>query len=451
LPLLSSAQDLEPESSGLRKTPIWLQHYGSGGFLSTSLVYDGISSLYIGGTFKEYIKLPDSLLRIDPRRYRVNFANQPFVQKHDLRGNLQWTIFADGDARLHDMAIDPDGSIVFVGEVWSKDLVFVSADGSRDSLVKPQPLDHGCYVARFSADGQYIDSYYHQKLRGGTAQSVAITDNGSVILAGHHFYREGSESKRNWMIIQLFKDFSPLGVWLGDSTGRSSITDLIIDSKGETFLCGWYSTELNFYGEQRKTLSSDQKGFIARLNTDGDLEWINDHIIWDPLAPGQFTLSQLAIDHRNRVYFIGNAASQTVLGRISRRGKPKWFKRSQGRTNTAFGMTLKGKDGLVAFGHGYGGSFFGGEPDYDWKGPWDISYQSAGSTDFFVLDTDRKGNLDSFLVGGGRGTDYASAAVWINGRLFLLGHDLGGPEIRMGQMQVPTGSARLWLACFDWP
>lgn len=55
------------------------------------------------------------------------------------------------------------------------------------------------------------------------------------------------------------------------------------------------------------------------------------------------------------------------------------------------------------------------------------------------------------LVGGGLATDYLTAVFWHGGKLYALGHDLGGPAIEFGDESLPKGEPKMWLACWGWP
>jgi hypothetical protein len=85
-----------------------------------------------------------------------------------------------------------------------------------------------------------------------------------------------------------------------------------------------------------------------------------------------------------------------------------------------------------------------------------LSYQSKGSTDFFILDYSSKSQLKGLLVGGGEGTDYISSMAFRDGKIYVLGHDLGGPPIEFGVHKTENSQAykyrrpKLWLACFEW-
>ena len=62
-----------------------------------------------------------------------------------------------------------------------------------------------------------------------------------------------------------------------------------------------------------------------------------------------------------------------------------------------------------------------------------------------------KGTLGKKIVGGGVATDYLTAVLWHEGKLYALGHDLGGSAIEFGDQSLPKGDSKMWLACWDWP
>ncbi len=439
-------QDLKPETPGLRKTPLWISSFESRGFESSSMEMAEDGSIYIGGTFQSLLILSDTAYEIRERN-RQSYPNHIMVQKHDLNGQREWTVYAEGQARLRDLILSKDGSVLVCGEVWSPNLVFVSANGQRDSLSKKGDFSHGIYVARLSSDGVLMAANFINPFGYDNAESLVEDSEGRIVLGGHHLYNVDQTLTRNWLLIRLFPDFNEDFILSGDSSGRSSISSVLVDSRDNIYAGGWFAEHLKVDDRVFDTESSYQQGWIAKFEEDLSLDWINAGIRDKDLGPLGITVKEIQFDKRKRVYFSGNQSSRLGLGRLSRRGNLDWFSYSQGRSNYSFGLNWKDdrRKQLLVFGHGYGGDFYNAKEELSY------SYQSSGSTDGFLLELNRKSRLGEGLVFGGEGTEYITDLRWLEGKLYILGHSLGGPEVVIGDQRLRSGKAKMWIACWDWP
>lgn len=436
------AQDLEPETANKRPDPVWVKSYASKGFLSTSMDIDPELNLYTGGSFQSYLICPDTVYEMATKRFRETSPNQLFVQKHNQNGDLQWTAYADGQARLNDLVIGVDGDIFITGEVWSEDLLFVSSNGRRDSLKKPhKEYERGLYLAQFSPDGLLKDAVFFSDLPSANGVALAQNSKGQIWLAGNYFYREESELKRSWLLLSFNPNLSLSKIMAGDSSGRSGLSSIAIDSRDQLYLGAWYAEHLSFMSVKMDLEHQSQKPMLAKLNPEGDLIWCNTAIV-DPNESGSHgVINDLHVDFWHRVYFTGQLWTY-FIGKLDRDGGLDWMKTSTGRSSYAFGMERIEGD-LLVYGHGYGSTFTSlkSAPSY--------SYQAKASTDFFILREGRRGKLKQAAFNGGMGTDYITAVKWHKGKLYALGHDLGGPAIEFGDQSLEKGQAKMWLACFE--
>lgn len=439
------AQDLAPETEGLRKDPEWVKMYQSKGFLTTSMDMDAEHNLYTAGTFQSYLSYGDSNVAYIEKGYRQSFPNHVFLQKHSLKGDLKWTVYADGMARLHDLKVEAGGSVLITGEVWSAAMVFTSSDGRRDSLKKDGEYDHGSYIARFSAEGILLQAHYYGRFTNDNAQSIALAPDGSVILAGNYMHRKDSELLRNWLLMSLNPDLSLKWLQAGDSLKRSAIRDVVVDRKGRITVVGWYTEHLKVGAELLESKSSGQLEWLAQFEEDGELCWLNHNIYRVDSPVWGVVINELSLDTWGRVLITGGNQPFFVVGRLKRNGSIDWLRKTAGRSSYSYGMRRKADGNILAYGHGYGSSF----ESRDEEGA--MAYQSKGSTDFLCVEYSRKGELENMLVGGGLATDYLTAVFWHEGKLYALGHDLGGPAIVFGDQSLPKGYPKMWLACWDWP
>ncbi len=447
------AQAQENEPKGNRPDPIWFRHYESRRFFSNALSLDKAGNIYSGGSFESYFLTPDTAYQIPPGPFRETFANQLWFQKHDTAGDLQWTFHARGQARLHSLCHDDAGNAYFTGEVWSDHLVFVSANGREDSLKKPQEYSRGIYVAKVSPNGQLLASTYFSLERSDNANTMAIDSKNNIILGGNYMYRKGSEAIRSFLLLKLAPDLSPLWMMDGDTIGRSQILDLSLDGSDNIYIAGGYTEDLKIGNRHLQTGHQSQKAFVAKLSDDGKLKWLQGALT-DPNEPhSQVVVNAICVDFWRRVYIAGSRFGRLYLAKLNRQGEQKWItgRQPSNRSNYSFDL-LKNGSSLWVAGHGYGGSIFSSE------GGDTISYLSKGSTDFFIGQWDLKGQIQKIQFGGGAGTDYATALAQGDGKVYVLGHDLGGPPVEFGQNQIDEskrkgylrGGPVMWLACFDW-
>ncbi len=443
------------DNPALRKDPIWYKHYESRRFLSNALSLDKTGNIYTGGSFESYFATPDTTYEIPRGPFRETFANQIWLQKHDQQGNLQWTNYAIGQARLHAIANDKEENVYICGEVWSDALVFVSADGSRDSLDKPGNYHRGAYVAKFNSAGQLLKSYYFSLNRHENFSEMLIDSKGNLILGGNYMYSQKSELKRSYLLLKLKSNLEPLWVMDGDTLGRTQITALALDGSDNTYLAGAYGKDVKIGDQHLSSPHQSQKPFIAKLKKDGELVWLQGAIV-DTLNPhSQMIVSGMALDFWRNIYISGTRYDgRFYLAKLKRNSDLAWTTgmRPSNRSNYPFGMIEKDNKELLIFGHGYGGSFFSSPPVDT------LSYMGKGSTDFFIGEYSKKGKIVNFQFGGGRGTDYLTAMAFRDGKIYALGHDLGGSPVEFGQKQI--GEAEhftylkrgpvMWLACFEW-
>lgn len=442
LQMQSQAQELAPESPGLRSDPEWLRFYESSGFLSSSLDLDAQGNIYSGGSFQSTLAVSDTIYEMPRLSFRRSSPNYPFVQKHTADGDLQWTVFAEGQARLNALVISPDSAVLISGEVWSDDLVFVSSNGQRDSLAKPhEQYERGLYLAKFTKEGVFQGAAFYRDLPHANASELAIDSKGQIWVAGNYMYRQESELKRNWLLLRYNAQLQRQLVFAGDSSGRSAINTIALDGRDQLYLGGWFSNHLNFFNQGIDVAHDTQKSFVAKLNSDGELRWCNTAISDPHEMHTQVVINEIELDFWHRIYLSGSIFSRYFLMQLERDGDLDWMKRCEGRSSYPFGMEWAKKD-LVIYGHGYGSTFTA------LKGETKLSYKARASTDGFILREGRHGDLKQGILLGGEGTDYITAVKWREGKIYVLGHNLGGRETEFGGQSIPAGRPKMWLACF---
>ena len=443
LSLSAWSQDLALESPNKRKDPDWFKYNESYGFLSTSLAIDAQGNIYTGGTFENVFASRDTFYEMPRTPFRNTSPNYPFIQKHKSNGDLQWMAYAEGQARLHDLVVSTDSAVFITGEVWSDDLVFVSSNGQRDSLPKAhKQYERGLYLARFNAQGIFQGAVFYSDLPHANGSDLAIDSEGRIWVAGNYMYRQESELKRNWLLLRFSTQFEREFVFAGDSTGRSGISAIALDGRDQVYLGGWFSSHLNFFDQSIDVEHGTQKSFVAKLNSDGELRWCNTAITDPHEMHSQVVINEIEVDFWHRIYLSGSTFSRYFLAQLERDGELDWMKRCEGRSSYPFGMEWADKD-LIVYGHGYGSSFKSRSTDEM------ISYQAVASTDGFILVEGWHGKLKEAIFLGGEGTDYVTALKWHEGKIYVLGHNLGGRETHLGKKVIPAGRPKMWLASWS--
>lgn len=437
------AQDLDPETAGARRDPDWQTSYSSLGFLSTSLSRDAQGNVFSAGTFQTAMEAGGTSFQITAPHFRESFPNQPFLQKHTAQGELLWTVYGIGRGRVNDVLASADGSVFITGELWEGYMIFVSADGKKDSLPMPKKAYRGLYLAKFSSEGQLLNTSFYNGLDHACGVALAMDSQGRIIVAGNYMWRNGVELKRNWLLMRYQADLSLDWLQAGDSIGRSMFLDVVVDHRDAIYAAGWYADELHIENDTLKVEHHDQMGLAVKWDEGGKLEWLQGSISYEGLGGSQSVVNAIAVDRWRRVYLTGTQFQRLYIARLKRNGKRDWYNRSKGRSSYPFGMLWNGRD-LVVYGHGYGSSFL----NYDLE--TDYAYLAKASTDFFVLQASRRGKWERFLLGGGYGTDYATGAVIWEDQLIVLGHDLGGVPIEFDKIHLPKGRPRVWLASWAW-
>lgn len=78
--------------------------------------------------------------------------------------------------------------------------------------------------------------------------------------------------------------------------------DLISDSEGNIYICGEFSGELDFFGQQVKTFSKNE-GFIAKMDTDGQLLWKKQ--IAGKTEQSDVVVSDITVDDSDNIFITG--------------------------------------------------------------------------------------------------------------------------------------------------
>jgi hypothetical protein len=448
IPLLFFSSLSFGQTENYRQDPEWIKHYQSKGFISSSLSVDDKGNYYSAGSFEQYLGLSPTEGIVPSRSRSTEKApNHLFAQKHDPSGNLLWTIYANGEGRVHDISLADDGHLYIVGEVFSAGLVMSSADGHLDTLQKPNTdLSRGIYILKYSAEGNLIKSLFWSEDQSENANSVLVDPEGNVYIGGSFSYRIENELIRSYLLLKFSSDFELIWKKKGSQKGRSSLVDLCFDRRKNLIIAGNFTEQLIIDSEHIELNHKSQKPFIAKLKPNGNLDWISMHLDSSPELDYGNTIISICADRWSRIYATGHSNGRFQLLRLTRNGGVKW-RVSQivgyGTYPQAIIRDPNTKD-LFISGNGYAAGFPTTRGDT-------LNFSTVGSTDFFVLRYNQKGKILGLITGGGIGTDYAQDIALKEDKIIILGHDLGGPKIKFKDLSIGGSKPVVWIAQFKWP
>lgn len=124
----------------------------------------------------------------------------------------------------------------------------------------------------------------------------------------------GKKSSKNWE-----HGDAPAWEWSQDlgGSGWDQGNDVIVDDNGNYYVAGSFSGEIS-YGDSSYTASGLRDGFIAKFNSNGDLQWFR-HI--EPSAHERVDLKGIHIDTDGNLYSTGYFSGSINSGNISLTGE----------------------------------------------------------------------------------------------------------------------------------
>jgi uncharacterized delta-60 repeat protein len=340
-----------------------------------------------------------------------NFA----VARYNSNGSLDTNCIGDGKLttnlgaydKAFDVAIQPDGKIVVVGDTC----INVDTDLVCDvAIVRYRP--GGSLDTTFSGDGKQIIDFAGQT--NGAEGGLAIQSDGKIVFAGFVVY--AAQGNSDFAVYRLNSDGSldtafgghgRVSFDFGNATWSDIAQDLAVQSNGKIVVGGYIYDGISF-----------EKFAVARLNTNGspDTTFSGDGRQTTTFANSAQALS-LALQADGKIVLAGVSSGRFALARYKPGGALDQTFGGDGRVTTRF----------------FDGS--GGETEAIC---WDVAVLSTGklvavgemvntSRDFAIARYNSNGTLDT---GFGRSSvnfgDYNydiafGLAVQPNGRYVLAG------------------------------
>jgi len=328
-----------------------------------------------------------------------------FVAKLDSSGNWLWAQKAGGtdhDDRLG-IAIDSSGNSYVTGcfqETASFGSTNLSSSGNYD-----------IFVAKLDSSGNW---FWAQKA-GGTCTDfgydIAIDSSGNSYVTGYfaEFASFGNIKLTNRGYTDIFVaklDSSGNCLWAKQAGGTNwdEGRGITIDSSGNSYVTGSFR-EIASFGSTTLTSSGDADIFVAKLDSSGNWLWVKQ-------AGGTDynTGCGIAIDSSGKSYVTGlfsgtasfgsttltsSGSTDIFIAKLDSSGNWLWAKKAGG-TSPDYSWSIA----TDSLGNSYVTSYFWGTASFG-----DITLNSSGGSDIFVVKLDSSGNWLWVKQAGGTGYD----------------------------------------------
>jgi hypothetical protein len=302
---------------------------------ATSVVVDATGRIFVSGSFSNQISFGASTLASQG-------GMDVFVAQISPLGKWQWAAAAGGPGydRAHTMAVGSTGDLV-VGGQFSETATFgptrLASHGSSDA-----------FVARLTRTGTWQWAIGAGSDNNDEVHALAINAAGDVYATG--FFSKTVAFGNSVLTGQGMDDafvakLSSGGRWLWATAATGTNTaygkGLAIDPTGGVFVTGSFSGEARF-GRTRLNSSGSDDGFVARLNDEGEWQWVTV-LASDYLE----SIVGIALDKMGKLYVAGTF-SRSIQGgnfRLSSRGHQDIFVGYISRQGTWLGLTAGGGTG----------------------------------------------------------------------------------------------------------
>jgi len=210
---------------------------------------------------------------------------------------------------------------------------------------------------------------------------------------------------------------------MGDSTGRSRITSITLDKKGDVYVTGGYHNSLKM-GEKSLFLKhSTQKAFVAKFKSNGELKWLNGTFDKPNISSVQEVGQGIVCDKAGSIYLAGTSFSKFYLAKFNKKGKLKWKVQSKGHSSSTGKIIIRKNKYLYITGGERGAIFVSSNKKQ-------ISLESRNSSNLFIAKYDKRGKLIWVNTAGESYSGYgASMTLHLNDLLVFCRIDSGKNKI----------------------
>lgn len=357
-------------------------------FLGSATEYDGGAAIVAGADGYLYVAGDSYAGWGSPiRPFTADYDT--FVAKLDSSGNLIWNTFLGGTGQdtAAAIALDSSGNIYVTGS-------------SRASWGQPvnSYADDDAFVAKLDSGGHLLWNTFMGETYSDYANAVATDTQGNVYVGGFSYGKWGTNNPRSYVASQEGWVAKLTGegalVWnsfLG-GTGFDLVTAIAVDSyEGNIFAAG--SSDASWGLSPRRGFTpSLRDGFVAKLGSDGHLQW---HMF---LGGESYDDAQgIALGDSGQIYVTGTSNStwetnpkrpysgwaDIFVTDLSSSGLLMW--------NTFLGGPASEYGKAIAFDGN--GVYVAGDSDNTWGSPLNPHTTPSGQGDITVAKLSLSGNL----------------------------------------------------------
>lgn len=418
---------------------------------------DHAGNVYLAGWFKSRV--------VFGQQTRISRGGADVsVVKLRAGGQLEWviTLGSSGADTIDGLAVDPLGQVFVVGTFQRKLWVGMKqVSGSGRSM----------FVAKISTQGVpvWVKTYGQRTLwpagvglgpRGEVL--VAVNFRGQVKLGGRAA-TSATQRGHNALVLALDHQGAPLWLTAIHSPRSALVHDLAVDRQGAAVLGGSFRQRVSA-GKEQEWSRGGEDLFIASLNINGGVQWLNAHG-----GAGPDAAQRICVDEQRNVYVAGTLRGTIMVDRqrlTSRGSSDVLVIGTDSRGRTTWATTLGGSEAelpsaLAADSEGnvLVAGLFSGRLTVGRR-----TYRSRGKDDMMVVELNGRGEPGWSMTAGGDQTQLArvpdasgtaplvglrdmvaSLAVGPSGQLVLAGE-----FIKRGRFGRRSGTAQGLTDIFVW-
>jgi len=271
---------------------LWAYDYGNG------IASDNSGNVYVVGKYEQNANFSGVILPCQGN-------HDIFVAKYNPSGALSWIRTGGGYTGDYATCVATDSKFVYMGgEVEGSNAtikfpgssITVKCKGGNDAVLAKYDINGNLLWAR-SAGG-----YSDEKVLG-----ISYDAAGNVYISGYivgtaQFANTyvSSRGGRDAFIAKYDANGNFLWVRTMGSPDRDEAKAIKCDSAGNIYICGMYKNNCNFSGQWLSAPNGYVNAFIAKYNTNGNLQWVRTAGgNWDDAGWG------ITMDNYGKVFMAG--------------------------------------------------------------------------------------------------------------------------------------------------
>jgi hypothetical protein len=266
-----------------------------------------------------------------------SYETQPELSRFDSAGRKLWTTEIDTDrGNFNSVVIDGQGNTIVWGEVCCHVNGTSTVNGTNYVLAKFNPRGEEIWVKVLGE---------HRAVKSGA--DLAVDLNGNFYVSGEtdgNIEDHKNSGLTDAFVTKLSPELEVLWTQVFATSGYDNIKSITLDHESNAIVMG------NTTGHLGSDVVEKEGVFVAKLDENGDVSWINQFGILD----NEFA-NALAVDSNQNIYVAGSSALPSpmmgnqsgFLVKLSETGSIEWT-----RTSTAsfHGLTVGNDNQVVVSG-----------------------------------------------------------------------------------------------------